>query len=93
MTSTSGEREAIVRLTAERDNIRGIADRWRDLCEKATRAAKVAVERAEASEADVIALRKKLAEKASGDWWCLSCDTLNGRGDAHCVRCSMKGGA
>jgi hypothetical protein len=81
MTTTSGEREALARLTAERDNIRGIADRWRHLCDKATNAAKVALDRAEAAEAEVLALRKKLAEKVGGlllaGWWCMWCDRFN----------------
>ena len=91
----SDEREAIARVIAERNNAMGIADRWRELCETATTAAKVAVDRAEKAELEALSLRKRLGEMAAGlvlkGWWCMFCDIFNSSEKEELTECRSCG--
>jgi rubrerythrin len=91
----SAEREAIERLTAERNNAMAIADRWRGLCETATSGAKVALTRAEQAEAEVLSLRQRIGEMAGGlllkGWWCMFCGIFSSSEKEELTECRSCG--
>ena len=78
----------IARLTTERDHAMNQADRWRDLCEKATAALVGA-------DAEIARLRAKVAATAGcivlNGWWCLPCDSWNGEEHSKRTECRSCG--